>query len=89
MSNTTRLEDAGKETLPCGPGLHLLTLGIDEIPVKLTTASVDVHLGGSQPALALPEVTGNPEGSDDEDGKVSLEEIRGSTDVLAGLKAKR
>lgn len=41
------LKDAIGKTLPGGPGLHLLALGIDQVPVKLTTASIDVHLGGS------------------------------------------
>ena len=78
-----RLEDAGAETLPRGPGLHLLTLAVDQVPIKLTTTGVDVHLGGPEPSSALPEVSNDPEGHDDEESKVGLEEVFGGTDTLA------
>jgi hypothetical protein len=65
-----RLEQAVESALPGGPAPNLLALLVDEIPVKLTATSVDVHLSGSEPALALPEVADEPESSDDEEGKV-------------------
>jgi hypothetical protein len=61
------LKDAGHEALPRRPGLHLLALLVDEVPVKLTATSVDIHLCGSEPTLLLPEVTGDPESTNDED----------------------
>ena len=61
-----RLKDAGGQTLPRRPGLHLLALAVDQVPVKLTTTGVNVHLGGPEPSGALPEVSTNPEGHDDE-----------------------
>jgi hypothetical protein len=81
MHGVYRLEDAVVEALPRGPRLNLLALGVDEIPVELTTASVDIHLSGTEPALALPEVTRDPEGSDNEGSEVGGEEVRGGTDL--------
>jgi len=78
-----RLENAGEETLPRGPLLHLLALAVDEIPVKLTTAGIDVHLSSPEPSGALPEVTADPERSDNEGRKVGLEEVLSGTDALA------
>jgi hypothetical protein len=78
-----------EETLPRRPGLDLLALAVDEIPVELTTTSVDIHLCGSEPALALPEVTGDPESTDNESSKVGLEEVRGGTGLLALWEVKR
>lgn len=77
------LENAVEKSLPCGPGLDLLALAVDEIPVKLTTASVNIHLSGPEPTGTLPEVTADPKGNDDEEGKVRLEEILGGTDAFA------
>ena len=74
-----RLENAVKSTLPCRPGLHLLTLAVDEIPIELTTAAVDVHLSDREPSGTLPEVTADPEKGDDEQGKVSREELLSSS----------
>jgi hypothetical protein len=81
MQRVYRLEDAVVEALPRGPRLDLLALGVDEIPVKLTTASVDIHLSGTEPALALPEVAGDPESSNDEGSEVGREEVRGGTNL--------
>jgi hypothetical protein len=67
----TCLEDAVEETLPRGPGGDLGTLRVDEVPVEFTTASVNVHLSSAEPSLTLPEVSGNPKGSNDEDSEVS------------------
>lgn len=75
----TRLKDTGSQALPRGPRLHLLALPVDKIPVQLTTAGINVHLSGPEPTLALPEVSRNPKGRDDERGEVGLEELRGST----------
>jgi hypothetical protein len=77
------LENAGNKTLPGGPGLHLLALSVDEIPVKLATAGIDVHLSSPEPTLTLPEVTGDPEGTDDKESEVGLEEILSGTDALS------
>jgi hypothetical protein len=78
-----------ESALPGGPGLDLLALAVDEIPVKLTAASVDIHLSDCEPALALPEVSSSPESSDDEKSKVRLEELVGCTGLLTRLEAER
>ena len=78
-----RLEDAGAETLPRRPGLHLLTLAVDQVPIKFTTTGVNVHLGGPEPSGALPEVSSDPEDHNNEQAKVRLEEVFGGTDALA------
>lgn len=78
-----RLEDTGSKTLPRGPGLHLLALTVDEIPVQLTTAGIDIHLSGPEPSGALPEVSSNPEDRDNKESEVRLEEVLGGTKVLA------
>lgn len=83
------LEDAVEETLPRGPSGNLGTLPVDQVPVKLTTASVDIHLRSAEPTLTLPEVTGNPEGGNDKDGKVGLEKVARGTSLLAGWEAER
>lgn len=77
------LEDTGTKTLPRRPGLHLLAFAVDEVPVKLTAASVNIHLGGPEPASALPEVSGDPESNDDEESKVGAEEVLSGTNPLA------
>lgn len=74
------LEHAGSQTPPGRLQLHLLTLLVDQIPVKLTAAGIDIHLSSPEPSFALPEVSSGPEGSDDEDGKIGLEEIIGSAE---------
>ena len=78
-----RLKDAVEKSFPCRPGLHLLTLTVNEIPVELTTAGIDVHLCGPEPTSALPEITADPESKDDEEGKVRPKEILSGTDALA------
>ena len=77
------LENTGGKSLPCRPGLHLLALAVNEIPIELTTAGIDVHLCGPEPTSALPEVTADPEKKDDEEGKVRTKEIFSGTDALA------
>lgn len=71
------------ETPPCGPSGNHGALLVDVVPVKLTAASVDVHLSGAEPSLALPEVASEPEGANNKDGEVGLEEVGGSTSLLA------
>jgi hypothetical protein len=71
------------ETLPRRPGLDLLALAIDEVPVELTAASIDIHLGSPEPPGTLPEVSANPESGNDKESKIGLEEIFGGTNVLA------
>jgi hypothetical protein len=75
------LENAVNQAPPRGPGLDLLALAVDEVPVEFTTTSVDIHLCGAEPSLTLPEVTADPEGSDDKGGEVSLEEVRCGTGI--------
>lgn len=77
------LEDAGEETLPRGPLLHLLALAVDEVPVEFATAGVNIHLGSPEPSSALPEVTTDPESNNDEQSEVGLEEVLGCADALA------
>jgi hypothetical protein len=72
-----------EETLPRGPSSNLGALPVDQIPVELTTASVNIHLSGAEPSLTLPEVTGNPKSGNDEDGEISLEEVARRTSLLA------
>lgn len=81
-----RLEEVVESALPCGPSLHLLALGVDEVPVELTAASINVHLSSAEPALLLPEITGEPESGNDEGSKVGREEVRGGTNLLAILE---
>lgn len=80
---TVRLEYAGKEALVGGPGLHLLALAVDEVPVELTAAGINIHLRCPEPSGTLPEVTGDPESDNDEESEVRLEEIFGGTNALA------
>jgi hypothetical protein len=77
------LEDASADALPRWPGLHLLALLVDEVPVKLTATSVNIHLCGTEPTLLLPEVTANPEEGNDKDGEIRSEEVLDSTEPLA------
>jgi hypothetical protein len=78
-----------QSALPRRHELDLLALAVDQIPVELATARVDVHLGDCEPALALPEVAGHPKGGDDEEGEVRLEEIVGGTSLDTGREAER
>jgi hypothetical protein len=84
-----RLKEAVQSALPRGHELNLLAFAVDQIPVKLTTASVDIHLGNCEPSLALPEVTGNPEGANDEESEVRLEELVRGTSLDTRVETKR
>lgn len=77
----TPLEDEMVEPLPRRVASNLGSGGVDRIPVNWSASSVNIHLGGSEPSLTLPEVTADPEAQDDWEGKVGLEEATGITDV--------
>lgn len=59
---------------PLGPRSNFGTVSVDGIPVKLTTARVDIHLVDAEPASALPGEADDPEDDDAEQGKLALEE---------------
>lgn len=84
----TCLEDAVHETLPCGPRGNFGTLPVDQVPVELTATSVDIHLSGAKPSLALPEVTSDPEDGNNENGEVRLKKVFGSSSLLALWKTE-
>lgn len=50
---------------------------MDGIPIELAAARVDVDVPGPEPPLALPEEATDPEGYDDGEGEVRLEETLG------------
>lgn len=77
-----RLHDLVQEATPCGPRGNLGTVGVDGVPVELTTAGVDIHLVGSEPTGALPGEADDPEDNDAEQGKLTLEE------ALDGVQAR-
>lgn len=81
-SHLLHLEDASTEALPGWPGLHLLTLLVNQVPVKLTAASVNIHLGGPEPSLALPQETRSPEDKDDRESEIRLEEGVSSSNTI-------
>jgi hypothetical protein len=54
--------------------------GIDDIPVNRSASSIDVDLGRSEPARALPRIAASPEEEHNGEREVRLEEILGSTD---------
>lgn len=58
------------------------TVGVDSLPVKLTTTGVNVHLGGAEPARALPEVANDPEDQDDRDGEPGHEEALSAVQLI-------
>ena len=70
-----------QEAPPCRQSSILGALSVDVVPVKLSSATVNVHLGRAEPALALPQVTTNPEEQYDKGGKVGVEELLSSTRV--------
>jgi hypothetical protein len=80
------LENAVQQALPSGPSGHLSSLPVDEVPIELTATSVDIHLGGTKPSFTLPEVPGNPERGDNEDGKIRREEVRSRTKPYANRR---
>lgn len=73
-----------EETTPRGVGGDLGTVCVDGIPIKLTTAGIDIHLVGAEPPSALPGETNEPEDNDAEEGKLALEEtLDGVETILA------
>lgn len=74
MRGTSSLHDLVESTLPGRPRGHLGTVRVDGIPVKLTSASVDIHLVGAEPTSALPEEPNDPEENNDGESEVLLEE---------------
>ena len=52
-------------------------MGVDGLPVVLTTSGIDIHVSELDPSLALPDPADNVEEDDDGEGKVSLEEVLG------------
>jgi hypothetical protein len=77
------LEESLQRALPLWPGSNLGLVGVDRIPVKLTTSSVDIDLVKSEPSALLPEVTDDPEEQDDEDGEPFREEDVGGSHTTA------
>lgn len=75
-------------TSPRRPRRHLASIGIDLIPVQLTPAGVNVHLGCSEPALTLPEVSDNPEHNHNGCRKVLLEEALGGAYARATRRSR-
>ena len=78
------LHDLVQETSPGGPSGNLGTVGVDGLPVELTTATVDIHLVGAEPAGTLPGESDDPEEHDDEESKVRREETLSVVQVGAG-----
>jgi hypothetical protein len=71
------LHDLVERTSPSRPGGNLGAVGVDGLPVELTTTTVDIHLVGAEPAGALPGETNDPEEDDNEEGEVAGEETLG------------
>lgn len=74
----TTLEGVMKESSPSWPRGNLGSVGVDFIPVQLSTASIDIHLLSPKPASSLPQVADHPEEQDNREGKVRLEEALNS-----------
>lgn len=47
---------------------------VDGIPVQFAAARVNIYVPRPKPPLALPDETADPEGDDDGEGEVRLEE---------------
>ena len=71
------LEKLVQNALPGWRRSKLSTEGIDFVPVKLTSATVDVNLADLLPTGAFPEVSDNPESNNDGEAKIRLEETLG------------
>lgn len=61
--------------LPLWPRGNLGLVGVDHLPVKLTSSRVNVNLVKFEPSLTLPGVTDNPEDENDWNGEPSVEEL--------------
>ena len=71
------LEKLVQNALPGWRRSDLGTEGIDVVPVKLTSASINVNLAHLLPTSAFPEVPNNPESNNDGEAKIRLEETLG------------
>ena len=63
-----------QNALPGWRRSDLGTEGIDVVPVKLTSASINVNLAHLLPTSAFPEVPNNPESNNDGKAEIRLEE---------------
>jgi hypothetical protein len=74
---------------PLGPLGVSGALGVDDLPVNLAAARVDVDLRKSLPGRTLPDPADEVEEEDDEDGEVRLEEALGVEGVDGGVELER
>tara|TARA_R110002060_G_scaffold69811_1_gene78420 strand:- start:471 stop:830 length:360 start_codon:yes stop_codon:yes gene_type:complete len=58
-------------------------MGVDGLPVVLTTSGIDIHVSELDPSLALPDPADNVEEDDHRESKVSLEEVLGRGETTA------
>jgi hypothetical protein len=64
-----RLPDLVNHAAPSRPRGNLGSLSVDDVPVVLPEASVEVDVGGTEERRTLPKETGNPEDKDNRDGQ--------------------
>jgi len=67
-------EDIMENLLPFRHGVDLGLVLVDLVPRQFAAVCVDVDLTRAQPALALPDEAADPEGDDDGERQVRLEE---------------
>lgn len=72
--STRCLKDSRESASPCRPACNLASVGVDGIPIMLTAASVEIDVGKSDPAFALPDIADSPEEEDDGESEIGLEE---------------
>lgn len=77
------LEQLVQHPPPSGVRCNLGTIGVDALPVELTSADVDINLVSAEPASTLPGEANEPEHDDDGESETRREETLGS--VEAGL----
>jgi len=82
------LENIGQDTPPLGHTSQFGTLLVDIVPIKFATAAINIDLGGTEPTLALPGVTTDPEEENDEEGKIAIKELLGSTGGAFGTNRR-
>lgn len=75
------LPDSSESASPHRVAGDLASVGIDCLPVMLTTAGVEVDLVDADEALSLPDVPNGPEEEDDRERKIGLEEALGVVQV--------
>jgi hypothetical protein len=81
-----RSEELAGDSPPLGPLGVGGALSVDELPVDLAAAGVDVDLRKSLPGRTLPDPADRVEEQDDEDGEVGLEEALGIEGVDGGVE---